>query len=344
MKSLVTTVLVGSALLPGTALAQQTMYVAGYSGDYQTFLEREIFPAFAEKHNVNLVYVAGNSSETLAKLQAQKGNQEISVAIVDDGPMQQAIQFGYCDPVADAAVYGDAYGVASTDTFDGKAIGFGLVAAGLTYNTESFEQNGWAAPTSWNDLTDPKFKQRVTSNPISGTYGLSTLIMFARINGGSEEKIEPGFEAVREKLAPNVLSWSASNAQLAQMFQSGDVDLAVWGNARAVALKNTGFPVEFVYPAEGSPVIVATACAIAGNKLPEQSQAFLQYLATPEVQEKLAVQGFGPANRKAKLEGDLAQSVPYGEAAVSKLLNIDWPVVNQNRAAWTDEWNRTVER
>ena len=58
-----------------------------------------MFPAFEQKHGVKIEYVAGNSTDTLAKLQAQKGNQVIDVAIVDDGPMYQAIQLGFCGKI-----------------------------------------------------------------------------------------------------------------------------------------------------------------------------------------------------------------------------------------------------
>ena len=59
-------------------------------------LRKDVFPAFEQKHGVKIEYVAGNSTDTLAKLQAQKANQVIDVAIVDDGPMYQAIQLGFC--------------------------------------------------------------------------------------------------------------------------------------------------------------------------------------------------------------------------------------------------------
>ncbi|MCM2476145.1 ABC transporter substrate-binding protein [Rhizobium sp. CG5] len=344
MKKFYKMLVLGTAVFATPAFAEDTLYVAGYSGDFQTMFEKEISPRFAAAHNVKIVYVAGNSSETIAKLQAQKANQEINVALVDDGPMHQAVQFGLCDDVADAPVYNDIYDIAKVSTFQGKAVGLGLVATGITYNKRSFEKNGWAVPNSWNDLTDPKFLQRTASNPISGTYGLNTLVMFARLNGGSEKNIEPGFDAVRQKLAPNILSWSSSNAQLAQMFQNGDIDIAVWGSSRAVALNKTGFPVEFVYPKEGAPAIVASACAVAGNKLPEKAQAMLQYLASPEVQAKLATQGFGPTNRNAKVDGSLAAEVPYGDEMLSKLVNVDWETINKNRADWTKQWTRTVEK
>lgn len=344
MKNFAGPILLTAVAVSFPAQAQQTLYLAGYEGAFQTVMENEILPPFEAANNVKVIYVGGRSAETLAKLQAQQGNQEINVAIMDDGPMYQAIHFGFCSPVADAPVYGDVLEIARPANFAGNALGLGLAVTGIAYNTESFEKNGWAAPTSWNDLTDKKFEQRVASSPIGGTYGLHTLVMFARINGGGETNIAPGFDAIREGLAPNVLSWTASNDQLAQMFQSGDIDIAVWGNGRAVGLRNAGMPIEFVYPDEGAPTIAITACAVAGAALPEESQALLQHLVSPEVQVKFAQQGFGPTNTTTTLSDEIAADLPVSEDRVSKLLSVDWDVINENRAEWTNEWNRTVER
>src|SRR5260370_2978405 len=89
------------ALLAGPALAQpKTLTVAGYGGSFEQTLRTEIIPAFEKKHGVKVEYVAGNSTDTLAKLQAQKANQVIDVAIVAAGPMYQAIQLGFCGKAA----------------------------------------------------------------------------------------------------------------------------------------------------------------------------------------------------------------------------------------------------
>lgn len=343
MKRKIAIALLGATMLHSAALAKDTLYFAGYSGDFQKMFEKEIAPEFEAKNDVDVVYVPGNSSETIAKLQAQKGNQQISVALVDDGPMHQAVQLGLCADVANASVYDDLYDFARPSVFKGKAIGIGLVGTGIAYNKDVFAKKGWPAPTSWTDLTDKKFEKRVTSNPITGTYGLNTLVMFARMNGGSEKDIEPGFKAIRETLAPNILSWSSSNAQLSQMFQNGDIYLGVWGSARATAMKKTGFPLEFVYPKEGAPALISAVCPVVGGKIPAKAQAMIEYLASPEIQAKLATQGFGPTNRKTKLNSSLAAEVPYGEEKMSKLVDLDWVTINQNRANWTKEWTRTVQ-
>ena len=39
-------------------------------------MRKDVIPAFEAKHNVKVEYVAGNSTDTLAKLQAQKANQQ----------------------------------------------------------------------------------------------------------------------------------------------------------------------------------------------------------------------------------------------------------------------------
>ena len=94
---LVTATLATLALTSSPVLAQQkTLYVAGYGGSFEKTMRDEVIPGFEQSNGVKVEYVAGNSTDTLAKLQAQKGNQQIDVAIVDDGPMYQAIQLGFC--------------------------------------------------------------------------------------------------------------------------------------------------------------------------------------------------------------------------------------------------------
>src|SRR5215212_5284802 len=117
---------------PATA-QQKTLYVAGYGGSFEKTMRDEVISEFEKKHGVKVEYIAGNSTDTLAKLQAQKGNQQIDVAIVDDGPMYQAIELGFCGKIA---------GLPAADLFDAarfkddKAVAIGLVATGLMYNTK----------------------------------------------------------------------------------------------------------------------------------------------------------------------------------------------------------------
>ena len=68
------------------AFAQQKLVVAGYGGSFEDIMRKDIFPPFEKKHNVKIDFVAGNSTNTVARLQAQKGNQEIDVCMIPSTP------------------------------------------------------------------------------------------------------------------------------------------------------------------------------------------------------------------------------------------------------------------
>jgi putative spermidine/putrescine transport system substrate-binding protein len=325
------------------AVAQQkTFYVAGYGGSFEQTMRTEIIPEFEKKHGVKVEYVAGNSTDTLAKLQAQKSNQQIDAIIVDDGPAYQAVALGFCADLAAADVYKDVYEVMKFKS--NKAIGVGVVGTGLMYNKKVFDENKWPAPASWNDLADPKYRKKLVIPPLNNTYGLHTLVMVARQKGGGEKNIDPGFKAFKDEIGPNVLVYEPSPAKMTELFQSGQAVFAVWGSGRVKAFADTGFPVEFVYPKEGGVVLGVAACPVAGSKNDKEAQAFVQYLVSPEAQLVLARgAGLGPVNSTVKLPPEAQKGVPYGDE-IKQLKTIDWDVVNPLREEWNKRWTREIER
>ncbi len=328
----------------GAAMAQQkTMYVAGYGGSYEQTMRKEVIPAFEKQANVKIEYVAGNSTDTLAKLQAQKGNQQIDVAIVDDGPAYQAVALGFCGTLTDGA---DLQGRGAGDDASSPTRASGLVSSrtGLFYNTKVFDENKWPAPTSWNDLKSKTYGKKIVIPPINNTYGLHALIAMAQLGGGGEGNIEPGFKAFKDEINPNILAYEPSPAKMTELFQNGQAVLGVWGSGRVKAFADTGFPVEFVYPKEGGFALGVAACPIEGSKNAAEANAFIQFMLSPEIQKVMATgAGFGPANTTVKLSADEQKGLPYGEE-VKSLKAVDWDVVNAKREEWTKRWNREVER
>jgi putative spermidine/putrescine transport system substrate-binding protein len=327
----------------GAAMAQQkTVFVAGYGGSYEQTMRKEVIPAFEKQANVKIEYVAGNSTDTLAKLQAQKGNQQIDVIIVDDGPAYQAVALGFCGTLSDAPIYTDVAPVMKFKS--NKAIGLGMVATGLFYNKKAFEENKWPAPTSWADLKDPKFRKKLVIPPINNTYGLHTLIAFAQLGGGGESNVEPGFKTIKDEINSNVLAYEPSPAKMTELFQNGQAVIGVWGSGRVKAFADTGFPAEFVYPKEGGYTLGIAGCPVEGSKNAAEANAFLQYMLTPAVQIAMAVSGgSGPANTKVALTPEQQKGLPYGEQ-IKALKAVDWDVVNAKREDWTKRWSREIER
>lgn len=338
-----TTALVTAAFgLGQAASAQTTLYLGSYGGSAETLMKENVIPTFEAEHDVRVEYVPGNSTENLARLQAQVGAQELDVVMLDDGPMFQAMALGFCGDVSGLSNMDEVYDLAKIgDT----AVGLGVVATGFGYNAELFEAEGWEPPSSWRDLADERFAGRLSIPPISNTYGLHTLVMMARLEGGGEENIDPGFAYLADVVAPNVLAFEASPGRMSELYQNEEIALAVWGSGRITSLQDTGFPVEFAYPEEGAPALMIAGCPIAESEHPELARAFLDYLLEPEIQAQFAAtQGWGPVNRNTELEEDVAARVPYGTEQIDQLVAIDWDVANENRQEWTRRWAREVER
>lgn len=339
----VRTLMLAAALaLAAAAGAQaQTLYVAGYGGSFEQTIRKEIMPAFTKKFGAPVEYIAGNSTDTVAKLQAQRGNQQIDVAIVDDGPMYQAMALGFCAPIVGLP---DADIVKSARYKDDKAVGIGLVATGLMYNTKYFADEKWPAPTSWNDLKDAKYKKLLVIPPLNNTYGLHALLMMARLNGGGESNIDPGFKVMVNEIAPNVLVFEPSPGKMTELFESGQAVIAVWGSGRVGSFAQTGFPVDFVYPKEGAIALLASACPVAKPNASPLAQAFVKLLIEPQFQEIFAKEyGYGPVNRRAQVAPEAARMTPIGRRA-EELIVVDWDTINQKRTEWDKRWNREVEK
>jgi len=291
---------------------------------------------------VKIEYVAGNSTDTLAKLQAQKGNQQIDVAIVDDGPMYQAVALGFCGDLEKAPIYGDLYDVMKFSS--NKAVGLGMVGTGIMYSKKAFDDNKWPAPTSWEDLKDKKFAKKLVIPPLNNTYGLHTLVMMAKQRGGGEKNIDPGFKSIKDEIGPNVLVYEPSPGKMTELFQSGQAVIAVWGSGRVQSFANTGYPVEFVYPKEGAVTLLASACPIEKANASPLASEFIKAMLEPALQLVLLKDyGYGPVNKTVQVPPGLGSMAPLGERA-AKLINPDWDTINAQREDWTKRWNREVER
>lgn len=339
-----TSLAAGMAAIAVTVHAQSvpTLYVAGYGGSSEKVFREQVIPIFEKVHKAKIEYVAGTSATNLARLQAERAKPEIDVAVLDDGPMQQAISLKLCEPIAKSKEF-DALNPIARFAGD-RAAGVGVVATGIAYNTDEFKARGWQPPTSWRDLADPKYKGQLLIPSVNNSYGLHALVMLARSYGGSESNIEPGFQAI-EKFAPNVASFESTSSKMSELFQTKAVSIGVWGSGRAQALTETGFPLAFVYPKEGVVALFTSTCPVSGSDQPELAQAFVRHLMSPQIQIALAKgAGWGPTNKSVQLDPETADKVVYGPQAFAKLIAPNLQLLNDQKAEWAKRWARRVER
>ena len=209
-----------------------------------------------------------------------------------------------------------------------------------------FKEKGWAAPTSWMDLADPKYKGKVVFQSMSSSsFGLHGFLMFNRIQGGNDKNVEPGFKAWPTSIGPNVLEYIPSSAKLSEMVQTGEAAIFPLTPTAVAALKTKGIPVEYAPPKEGAVVLMVGQCVIANNSEPELSQKLAEFLLSPLAQANVLQYGAQiPTNPKAPAVGDGVQQVADINKWMKTAVTIDWDSINANRPAWNARWNKTIEK
>lgn len=324
------------------AFAKDEIYLAWQGGSREQLMREKIIPKFEQQYPVKVSYVATVSTKLLARLRAQRSNQDIDVALMDDGPIYQAGAEGLCSP-STPKYTNDLFSVANMNA--ANAIGIGVVATGIEYNTKTFAAKGWAPPKSWKDLEDPKYKGQLGLLSISNTFGLHTLMMMSAANKGSAPGYDAGFKSLSEKVTPNVQAFVESSGNLSAAFQSGEIAIAVNSNGRTKALAATGFPVAFVYPTEGAVATIVGACVVQKPTVSKYAVELVKFLLTPEIQALLAEnEGLSPVNKATKLTAETEKAIPNGEKEMSSLIVPDWVQLNKERNNLARRWAREVER
>jgi putative spermidine/putrescine transport system substrate-binding protein len=330
----------------GAAAADsKTVYFLSWGGTIQTMLEKEGWAQqFNKDTGLTLVLVPkATSSEIIATAIAQKDRPQVDVVMCDQAAWVDGLKQGIFAALEPGKVPNLArmYDIARVkDRGADKGVFTYADIVALLYQPEIFKKNKWAPPTGWKDLLRPELKGKIIIPPVSNTYGLYALIELARMNGGGERNIEPGFAALK-RLAPAVVDWTTTFAQIGGLMQSETAALAVFGNASGWEIRQRGVPAEVVIPrpAYMSPT-VAGVMQNAPN--PEGARVLLNWLVSEKVLRYRAERfGQTPMNREVKVTGDAAQRVVSG-ADVDKLAVVDFDHVGAQRAAWNSRFEREI--
>ena len=277
-------------------------------------------------------YVAGQTTEILAKLEAQRSNQEYDVISLNDGPMFQAEERGFCAPLVEAPSLLRADPRSTHDQEFHRILDCGC---GYHLNTKVLADKSLPEPTSWLDLGDPRYEGEVALlSAGSSSTGMSTLVMVARANGGGETNIDPGFEYFKKKIKPNLVTVVQSSAKMSEMLQTGEVGIGVIVSSRAGALKAGGAPVKAIYPKEGTPIAMPALCQVVGSDVPDLAQKFIQHVVSVQGQVGFEVGEVG-VNKNVPTDA--------GAPAGNKLIALDWNTINAKRNEWVDRWSREIE-
>lgn len=300
----------------------------------------DIFRPVAEKfeketgHKVEFVVQAG-ASDGLNKLIAQRNNPQVDVWTSIASTVEAATKADLLAALDPAQIPNLKQIPDHLVSKTGAAIW--LSPRGIFYRKDlvPFEIN------TWQDLWDPRLKGKVGT-----TFTLdrgSFLIMAAKLAGGSENNIDPGFRKVAE-LKPNLHAIYKTDPESIKLLETGEIAVAAWGILPNV-YRHLGPDSKYRFVMPAPRFLADIPVSQVKGRPKEQTEVaakFINYMLTPESQTVMSsIAGTIPTNPKAQVPEKLKSIVP--SLPIQDVYNVDWSVVNRNYSQWEDRWQQEIQ-
>lgn len=318
---------------------EKQLVVAGNGATVEQLMKDEIFKKFNEKYpDVKLTYVAGVSTEIVAKVKAQKASPQIDVTIIEGGEQEAGRKEGLWEAITVKDIPNAKNVGTDLKVNENSGVTVNFTPMGISYNAEIVKAKGLPVPQSWNDLAKPEMKGNITLAEVSSNFGRSALIMLAYANGGSEKNMDPGFEKFKT-IAGYMPTFAKSAAQLQQNLQNKTAAYTTWTMARSLVQKDAGLDLQFVIPKEGSNLVPNVATIVKGAKNPNAAKLFIDFLLTDEVQTLYGTKLYYNPATNVKLPDDIAKKLNFDR---KKVVKFDLETVGSKTPEWLDRFNKEV--
>ena len=339
-------VLAATVLLTGVgaalpAVAQESITVATYGGEWGAAMQACIIDPFTRETGIRVVPEPGVSGVTLSKLRQQKDSPTLDVVWLDGGVSEVAADDKLLKPIDSAKVPAVAglipEGVYKDEAGAVFAVSTGFYSVGLAYSTRDIKE----APTSWLDLWKPEYAGAVTFPSPANAMGVPFIVHLAGLVGGSVENMTPAFDKLKQL---KVSAYFDSAGAGTNLFQSGEVIVGAHYANSAYAMRDQKLPIEFVVPKEGAIGGDIRLHLVANSKKQEAAEKFVNYAIGKEPAKCMAEKIYvGPATSDVELSDHAKQRMPWGPTgSIKSLVLPDWNQINANRAAIIEAFNRNV--
>ena len=329
-----------AGLVPSVALAQSKAIAATtYPGAWEEAHRSILVAAYRKQTGANVNLVASLAVDTVSKIVASKANPPYDAIILDEGPYLNALQHDIFEKIPAASMPNLKDVPAKFVDPRGLGVFCSGQIIGIAYNTEKVKN----PPKAWNDLLKPEYKGRVGLASMGSTLVSAWMAEIARLNGGSEENMEPAFVWLK-KLLPNVGAVAANPGALATLFQQGQIDVSVHYNNNVGDMQAKGVPIALTRPDTGWILIRSSMHIVKNSKNVDLAAAYLNASISPEVQARMGDAPYilVPTNSKVALSKPL-QFYAKDFAELDKMNTVDWAKLNPRRPEYIDRFNREIK-
>ena len=279
--------------------------------------------------------VPSESQDVVAQLKAAQGFSPYDTMPNGEPPHLIGIREGYIQKVDVKAIpnYGNVF-----PEFIQKSQGYGVPVSysliGIAYNEKLVK----TPPKAWTDLWKPEYRGKVGIPRASSNLGLGALVIAAKVFGGSEDNLEPGWAKLQE-LKPQV---GRSPTQLLQMLEREEIALAPLWNNDAAGAAEKGLPIKFVQPDPGPVAIISFMSPITKTRHAALVNEWMNELLSPEYQAMAAKAPyfFGPTVKGIAIPEAARPYTPSTPAEVLRLQSVDWTKIAPVRGKIVEQFDR----
>ncbi|KAA9384110.1 extracellular solute-binding protein [Neorhizobium galegae] len=300
---------------------------------------RDIAEPFEKKYNAKLEMFESLSSDTVAKMRANAGDQESDVWMVAETWATVLEKEKLLEPLSVKGVPALEQMLPTARAKNDAFMLMSLAAMNITYNKTKISPAD--LPKTWEDLADPKYKGRIILPAANSTFAVMLIEQLNRIGGGTMKNIDPAI-AQLNKIAPNVMTYWTSFDQNFNLMNSGQAWIAVSSSDRTIDQALKGAPISAFYPESGT-VLIGNAVGISqGTKRKELAEAYINYLLSKDVQKIMADRiGQIPTIKGVDVAPEVKALLPQG-SAMTNSVSPNWSDIAANQAQWIDRYTKEI--
>ena len=336
----------GVMALSGSAATQAAeLRMSFWSGAEGEAIVKHCVDPWQEKTGHTIIWEPGFTSANVAKVKAQAANPELDVVFMGDIGTYNLAREGLLEKL-DFSRLSNAADVQKEflDIGDGAGLGWALWVTTVVYNTDIVKE----APTSWNEVWNPKYKGHVLLPAAAWTDSLNVVLM-ANYLVGADPRVDasPGFKKLAE-LKDNILILGENPAQVAQLFQTGDIHIGVYPIGIFQSYVQQGYPIgmQTTELEEGffaEPLALSIVKGHPGDT--DVIYDFLNFSIDTQCQAGIAKDiWYSPVNTKVEATPELVAQpgIVIGAEKLSKIIPVNYEEVAANQARWTEEMTRVL--
>ncbi|EPY6965996.1 TPA: ABC transporter substrate-binding protein [Klebsiella pneumoniae] len=267
-----------SAMMLSSAHAL-TVYTAGPGS-----LAKSLASGFEQQTGVKVTVFQATTGKVMARLEAEQANPQADVLISASWDTAEDLHLrGWLLPFASANADQVPANLKSADY-----IAQGVSALGIVWNSKS----GTPEPKEWRDLTQPAFKDKVTT-PDPALSGASLDLLIGLQNSMGDQAWQ-----LFDDLKKNGMVVSGPNAQAVTPVMQG-AKAAVFGAVDYVSYGNIqqGESLKVIFPASGTVIAPRPMMILKTSQHADDAKAFIDYVLSPEGQARVADAWLMPARR-----------------------------------------------